>query len=124
MHSKPVGPYSSPTRTDRLQADLHMAAAVSLLTTMWPTAHSIEMALHHWRVGTGPAALDKILDSWNLGTALDWAARHASAAGFVGVTVACEPTGHRWRSSGNSPPIARPTVLPRCQLRPQGELRR
>jgi len=63
MPSRPVGPHSSPTRTDRLQADLHMAAAVSLLTTMWPTAHSIEMSRHHWRVGTGPAALDKIFDS-------------------------------------------------------------
>ena len=31
---------------------------------------------------------------------MDWAARHASAAGFVGVTVACEPTGHRWRVLG------------------------
>ncbi|MFX0575795.1 IS110 family transposase [Nocardia nepalensis] len=32
----------------------------------------------------------------DLGTALDWAV----AAGFVGVTVACEPTGHRWRVLG------------------------
>jgi len=63
MHSKPAGPHSSATRTDRLQADLHIAAAVSLLTTMWPTAHSIEMSLHHWRVGTGPASLDTIFDS-------------------------------------------------------------
>lgn len=38
--------------------------------------------------------------AWNLGAALDWAARHASAAGFAGVTVACEPTGHRWRVLG------------------------
>ncbi|HWO58945.1 MAG TPA: hypothetical protein VNO31_02725, partial [Umezawaea sp.] len=38
--------------------------------------------------------------AWNLGTALDWAARHASAAGFLGVTVACEPTGHWWRVLG------------------------
>lgn len=28
---------------------------------------------------------------------MDWAAERASRAGFGGVTVACEPTGHRWR---------------------------
>ena len=27
----------------------------------------------------------------------DWAAGRAAAAGFASVTVACEPTGHRWR---------------------------
>jgi len=32
-----------------------------------------------------------------LGELLDWAVAHARAAGFVSVTVACEPTGHRWR---------------------------
>ncbi|MBC9820136.1 transposase [Terrabacter sp. MAHUQ-38] len=26
-----------------------------------------------------------------------WAADRARAKGFGGVTVACEPTGHRWR---------------------------
>ena len=35
--------------------------------------------------------------AWNLGAALDWAAERANAKGFTGVTVACEPTGHRWR---------------------------
>jgi transposase len=35
--------------------------------------------------------------AWDLGTALDWVAERASAKGFAGVTVACEPTGHRWR---------------------------
>ena len=34
--------------------------------------------------------------AWDLGTALDWAADRATRAGFAGVTVACEPTGHRW----------------------------
>ena len=34
--------------------------------------------------------------AWDLGAALDWAADRASRSGFVGVTVACEPTGHRW----------------------------
>ena len=40
------------------------------------------------------------LKAWNLGSALDWAADRAAANGFVGVTVACEPTGHRWRILG------------------------
>jgi transposase len=38
--------------------------------------------------------------AWDLGTALDWAGRQAIAKGFTGVTVACEPTGHRWRVLG------------------------
>jgi transposase len=37
---------------------------------------------------------------WDLGVALDWAGRQASSKGFAGVTVACEPTGHRWRVLG------------------------
>ena len=35
--------------------------------------------------------------AWELGAALDWAAAAAAAAGFAGVSVAVEPTGHRWR---------------------------
>jgi hypothetical protein len=35
--------------------------------------------------------------AWDLGAALDWAAGPAAARGFAGVTVAREPTGHRWR---------------------------
>jgi transposase len=38
--------------------------------------------------------------AWELGAALDWAAARASAAGFAGVSVAVEPTGHRWRVVG------------------------
>src|SRR5674476_856757 len=38
--------------------------------------------------------------AWDLGAALDWAAERALKAGFAGVTVACEPTGHRWRVLG------------------------
>jgi transposase len=38
--------------------------------------------------------------AWDLGVALDWAAQRAGATGFAGVTVACEPTGHRWRVLG------------------------
>lgn len=37
---------------------------------------------------------------WDLGRALDWAAERAAKAGFAGATVACEPTGHRWRVLG------------------------
>src|SRR6476646_4242890 len=35
--------------------------------------------------------------AWDLGVALDWAAGRAAGKGFAGVTVSCEPTGHRWR---------------------------
>jgi transposase len=38
--------------------------------------------------------------AWDLGIALDWAADRAAAKGFAGVTVSCEPTGHRWRVLG------------------------
>src|SRR5450759_2129719 len=38
--------------------------------------------------------------AWDLGGALDWAGDRATKAGFAGVTVACEPTGHRWRVLG------------------------
>ena len=38
--------------------------------------------------------------AWDLGAALDWAADRARGKGFAGVTVACEPTGHRWRILG------------------------
>ena len=35
--------------------------------------------------------------AWELGGLLDWAVVAAAGAGFASVTVACEPTGHRWR---------------------------
>ena len=38
--------------------------------------------------------------AWDLGAALDWAAERAAVKGFTGVTVSCEPTGHRWRVLG------------------------
>jgi transposase len=38
--------------------------------------------------------------AWDLGVALDWAAGRAAAKGFAGITVSCEPTGHRWRVLG------------------------
>jgi transposase len=33
-----------------------------------------------------------------LGGLLEWGAQRAAKAGFSGVTVACEPTGHRWKA--------------------------
>ena len=33
-----------------------------------------------------------------LGGLLGWAAEQAARAGFAGVVVACEPTGHRWKA--------------------------
>jgi hypothetical protein len=38
--------------------------------------------------------------AWDLGIALDWAVQRAAAKGWAGVTVSCEPTGHRWRVLG------------------------
>jgi transposase len=38
--------------------------------------------------------------AWDLGAALDWAGERSTRAGYAGVTVACEPTGHRWRVLG------------------------
>ena len=38
--------------------------------------------------------------AWDLGAALDWAAERAATKGFAGVTISCEPTGHRWRVLG------------------------
>ena len=35
--------------------------------------------------------------AWQLGATLEWAQQQAVRAGFTGVVVACEPTGHRWR---------------------------
>lgn len=38
--------------------------------------------------------------AWDLGAALDWAYERSARAGYAGATVACEPTGHRWRVLG------------------------
>ena len=35
--------------------------------------------------------------AWQLGSLLDRAVSHATRVGFASVTVACEPTGHRWQ---------------------------
>jgi transposase len=35
--------------------------------------------------------------AWELSDTLRWAQGVASSAGFAGLVVACEPTGHRWR---------------------------
>ncbi|WP_194928845.1 IS110 family transposase [Pseudactinotalea sp. HY158] len=34
---------------------------------------------------------------WHLAEAIAWGQQQALAAGFAGVTLACEPTGHRWK---------------------------
>ncbi|MBA3801242.1 MAG: transposase [Geodermatophilaceae bacterium] len=49
---------------------------------------------HDWKVLAGKTYRCK---AWDLGAALDWAADRARGKGFAGTTVACEPTGHRWR---------------------------
>ncbi len=36
--------------------------------------------------------------AYQLGELLAWAAAKAAVAGFAGLTVACEPTGHRWKA--------------------------
>lgn len=38
--------------------------------------------------------------AWQMGAALEWAREQALRGGFHGVTVSCEPTGHRWRILG------------------------
>ena len=35
--------------------------------------------------------------AWELDQAIGWGQQRAQAAGFAGVVVACEPTGHRWK---------------------------
>lgn len=34
---------------------------------------------------------------WQLAEAIEWGRAQAAAAGFAGVALACEPTGHRWK---------------------------
>ena len=36
-------------------------------------------------------------DAWVIDDILDWAEPIAAAAGFAGVVLGCEPTGHRWK---------------------------
>jgi transposase len=36
-------------------------------------------------------------DAWVIDDILDWAEPIATAAGFAGVVLGCEPTGHRWK---------------------------
>jgi len=57
--------------------------------------------------------------AWELGAALDWACGHATAAGFTGVTVAVEPTGHRWRVAGQ---LAADRGMPFVCVQPADEL--
>lgn len=36
-------------------------------------------------------------DAWVVGEIIDWALPIAAEAGFAGIVVGCEPTGHRWK---------------------------
>jgi transposase len=45
-------------------------------------------------------------DPWVIDEILDWAVPIAAGAGFAGIVVGCEPTGHRWKP-----------VLERCRAR-------
>ena len=36
-------------------------------------------------------------DAWVIDDILDWAVPIAAEAGFTGVVLGCEPTGHRWK---------------------------
>jgi transposase len=36
-------------------------------------------------------------DAWVIDDILDWAAPLAASAGFAGIVLGCEPTGHRWK---------------------------
>jgi len=49
---------------------------------------------HDWKVLARKTYRCK---AWDLGAALYWSADRAGGKGFAGTTVACEPTGHRWR---------------------------
>jgi transposase len=53
--------------------------------------------------------------AWDLGSALDWAAGRAAAQGWARVTVACKPTGHRWRVVGQ---LASDRSMPFVCVRP------
>lgn len=45
-------------------------------------------------------------DPWVIDDIIDWAVAIAEEAGFAGIVVGCEPTGHRWKP-----------VLERCRVR-------
>lgn len=45
-------------------------------------------------------------DPWVIDEIIDWAAPIAAEAGFAGIVVGCEPTGHRWKP-----------VMERCRAR-------
>jgi transposase len=58
--------------------------------------------------------------AWDLGAALDWAAERAAAKGWAGVTVACEPTGHRWRQRRTRPATDWRDVSGQCPIQSRG----
>src|SRR5205823_3416171 len=63
----------------------------------FPVAASQEISSPPARISSWPLTRVFRCRAWDLGSALDWAAGRAAAHGWAGVTVSCEPTGHRWR---------------------------
>ncbi|MGH3197140.1 MAG: hypothetical protein ACRDOH_32530 [Streptosporangiaceae bacterium] len=51
--------------------------------------------------------------AYQLGGLLEWAAGKAAVAGFSGLTVACEPTGHRWLALMGLGPRSYPAEISR-----------
>ncbi len=68
------------------------------------TAKQAAVVADHDSITLGRRMFDG--DAWVIDEILDWALPIALAAGFAGVVVGCEPTGHRWKP-----------LLERCQAR-------
>jgi hypothetical protein len=52
--------------------------------------------------------------AWCISEILAWAGPVAENAGFTGVVLACEPTGHRWKPLQFGPPDFSPTIRAGC----------
>lgn len=95
--------------SDVSRGDRNRNARLSRLRSAVPVSNAIvgiDLADHKQMVGVTDHD-SKVLarhtfrvKAWDLGAALDWAAERAAKGCFAGVTVACEPTGHRWRVLG------------------------
>jgi transposase len=62
--------------------------------------------------------------AWCIGEILDWAGPVAARAGFGGLVLACEPTGHWWkplvvttRARGIAAVCVQPLLVPRLPAR-------
>ena len=83
-------------RLARLRAAVPLSNAI-LAVDLADSKHMVVVTDHESRVLARRTFRHR---AWELGVALDWACERATAAGFAGVTVAVEPTGHRWRVVG------------------------